>query len=174
MAESAVTVEELKTCTYCKETKPVIDFYKNGFRKDGSQIYNSWCKKCRLSLAKVTYREGNKYYSSILTKRSKSYRSFLSYLMSKAKRRTDKEFNLTLNFLDELYQKQEGKCALTGRQLSHIPGDKNTISIDRIDSRKGYTQDNVQLLAKEVNILKWNLTTDELLQFCKEILNHNV
>lgn len=41
---------ETKKCTQCGETKPVTDFYKNGFRR-GVQEYHCKCIACTLSPA---------------------------------------------------------------------------------------------------------------------------
>ena len=66
------------------------------------------------------------------------------------------EINITVKDLQFLYDKQEGKCALTGTSFSF---DKNNNwrtqpfvpSIDRIDSKKGYTKDNVRLVIWALN-----------------------
>jgi len=160
-----------KRCCHCKEEKQVTDFYKNGFKKDGSINYNSWCKSCRLKLSKVKYKEGNKYFLSVVERRSKTPRSYLSYLLSKAKKR--RECSITLDDLENLYNAQNGNCALTGRKMTYYPNDKNVMSIDRIDSSYGYTLDNVQLVCKEANILKWNLSKEDLIALCKEVIKHN-
>lgn len=44
------------------------------------------------------------------------------------------------------------------------------LSIDRIDSAKGYTRDNVQLVTMAANQMKNDLTIDELVGMCKRII----
>jgi hypothetical protein len=175
MAKTTSTVEvapHQKACSRCKEVKSLPeDFYQNGVKKDGSPKYASWCKPCRLSITKVRYREGNKYFLSIIDSRSKTPRAFLSYLRSKAKAR--KECSVTLDELEDIYNAQKGLCALTGRVMAYRPGEANVMSIDRIDPSKTYTKDNVQLVCREANVLKWNLTKDELIAICKEVVEHN-
>ena len=46
------------------------------------------------------------------------------------------------------------------------------ISPDRIDSSKGYTKDNIQFVCNRVNAMKNNMNTEELLYFCKKIVEH--
>jgi hypothetical protein len=46
------------------------------------------------------------------------------------------------------------------------------ISIDRIDSNKGYTKDNIQLVCAYVNIMKSDKSIEELKYFCQCILNN--
>lgn len=44
------------------------------------------------------------------------------------------------------------------------------LSIDRIDSSKGYTKDNVQLVTMAANQMKNDLTLDELIVMCSNIM----
>ena len=47
------------------------------------------------------------------------------------------------------------------------------LSLDRIDSSQGYTEDNVQLVCRIVNIMKNDLSVDEFVGWCKLIEVHN-
>jgi hypothetical protein len=83
-------------------------------------------------------------------------------------------FEITIEQVWELFQKQKGKCALSGVEI-HFPekstryGGDCTASLDRIDSSKGYTIDNVQWVHKIVNLMKMNLPQDEFIKWCKLI-----
>ena len=44
------------------------------------------------------------------------------------------------------------------------------LSPDRIDSSKGYTKDNLQFVCNRVNAMKNNMNTEELIYFCKKIM----
>ena len=69
------------------------------------------------------------------------------------------ECDITLDWAIERYNEQEGKCILSGLPLDTGPCDADTgrkrrpfrPSLDRIDSRGGYTQDNVRLVCSCVN-----------------------
>jgi hypothetical protein len=53
-----------------------------------------------------------------------------------------------------LWEKQKGLCALTGIPMTYkfYEGRVNTnLSVDRIDSAKGYSKDNVQLVCMAAN-----------------------
>ena len=168
MATPAWQRAEGKKCISCKEVKSTDDFYRNGFYVDGSPKFNSWCKKCRLEKTKSKYREDGLYIKSIVARRSKSPRSYLSYLLDKAKKR-NKEVDINLDYLEDIWNNQEGKCALTGDTMTHLVGGIDSVSIDRIDSRKGYIKGNIQLVKKKVNIAKSDMTYDEFLDICRKV-----
>lgn len=84
-----------------------------------------------------------------------------------------KRDGLTVALLVDLLQKQEGKCAVSGVEMTRFSGQGHVptnISIDRIDSSIGYTPDNVQLVCHIVNLMKHNLTTDQLIDWCRKIV----
>lgn len=47
------------------------------------------------------------------------------------------------------------------------------VSVDRIDSNKGYLKDNVQLVCMVINQMKSDLNLDELKYYCQEIIKNN-
>ncbi len=87
------------------------------------------------------------------------------------------EFNVTPEFLWNLYIEQYGKCALTGVDIVLINKIKRnnpdwsiiTASLDRINSDLGYVVGNVWWVHKTVNRLKNNYSLDELLYWCNLI-----
>ena len=86
----------------------------------------------------------------------------------------DRECTITLQDLKSLWEKQQGKCIYTNVTLT-LPTGTNKIcithqaSLDRIDSTKGYTLDNVQFISSCINLLKNKLTDLETKRFLKEI-----
>jgi hypothetical protein len=60
---------------------------------------------------------------------------------------------------------------------STIHGDKHgetTASLDRINSKKGYTKDNVQWVHKWINFMKQDLDEEEFITFCEAIVNYKL
>jgi hypothetical protein len=93
---------------------------------------------------------------------SRSPENFLAALLNK-KRRV--EYGLTKKDLISIYNKQNGLCAITKIPMTYnrLSGRTRTnISIDRIDNNKGYEADNIQLVCHIVNIMKTDMTMDEL------------
>lgn len=68
----------------------------------------------------------------------------------------------------QLFQSQGGQCALTGLPLTLIKG--GTASLDRIDSSKGYTIDNIQWVHKDINLMKNHFTQDYFVAMCKAVV----
>lgn len=82
------------------------------------------------------------------------------------------DFDIDIEFATELFHKQKGMCALSGVELITYPNNKTTASLDRIDSKKGYTKDNVQWVHKDVNRMKNAYDEDYFIDFCKKIASH--
>jgi hypothetical protein len=53
-------------------------------------------------------------------------------------------------------------------------GSRNSVSVDRIDSSKGYVLGNIALCMKQINIMKNDSTLGELFDFCESILNNKI
>lgn len=78
------------------------------------------------------------------------------------------EFNLTLEMITK--NPKWRYCALTGLPLKFIDNtDFYGASLDRIDSNKGYTEDNIRLICKGLNYMKNIHTDEELLNFFKDM-----
>lgn len=86
------------------------------------------------------------------------------------------ELAVTMQEAWDLFQKQEGKCALSGLPLD-FPKDRNphggTASLDRVDSEKGYTIDNVQWVHKDINRLKNVFDQSYFINLCKAVAKNN-
>jgi hypothetical protein len=82
-------------------------------------------------------------------------------------------FDITKEYLWELYLKQDKKCALSGVEIIMNPNRKlSTASLDRIESDKDYVENNVQWVHKIVNKMKMELSDQEFIKWCKLIANH--
>ena len=100
--------------------------------------------------------------------------SFWGEYKKQAKRR-NKIFLLTKDYMMNLWEQQDGKCAISG-EILFMPekareqrGPKCTASIDRIDNSKGYIEDNVQWVLKSVNRMRREYSMEEYIQVCKKV-----
>lgn len=99
-----------------------------------------------------------------------SPRGFLSAILRKTKRscrKRHKEFEIDLVDLVEVWQKQQEKCAISKVPLSFKVGDPFSASLDRIDSARGYTCDNIRLVCTWVSHAKWDYPVDVFISWCK-------
>jgi hypothetical protein len=84
-------------------------------------------------------------------------------------RKDGRENNLDKSFIMDLLTRQNYKCAVTGIPLTHTPDDLASASIDRIDSSKGHTKENVQLVCKFYNMGKGNHSDFEARAFIQKM-----
>lgn len=82
--------------------------------------------------------------------------------------------NITYEYLIDLWRKQRGLCAISNIPLAHILNDMCSISIDRIDSNRGYLIGNVQFVCKWVNYAKRNNTDREFIKVIHLVVKHNM
>lgn len=99
-------------------------------------------------------------------------RYFWSSLISNAQRRNI-EIDIDCEYIWRLFLKQNKKCALTGWDIKiNQKCSRNTASLDRIDSSKGYIEGNVQWLHKIVNKNKMDSKEIDFYKLCKDLYNY--
>jgi len=138
------TIMTVKKCSKCKQVKSIDEFHKDKQKKTGLA---SCCILCRKGYAKEN-RERITQYQRDLKKINPT-----SSLFYQAKHRAIKKnlsFDLTIEWLQERYT---GYCELTGIKFQQATKGKSPISpsIDRIDSSKGYTKDNIRIIIWALN-----------------------
>lgn len=85
--------------------------------------------------------------------------------------RTDEPFDLTTEFLEDLFDYQEGRCAWTAvKMTTEINSDRlRLVTLDRINNARGYTKDNVVLVCKAANQARGSSTPDEFASFIADV-----
>lgn len=162
--------EKLYICSVCKKYKTADHFNKCARNKHRNGL-NCTCKKCY----KEIYGRNRKQ-----VKESDSLDKLLKIRLHDAQVRAKKKnlfINITLDHLKKLWNKQNGKCALTNFLMTYylFNGKRNSynLSIDRIDPTKGYEIDNIQLVCSTANMIKGELDIKELNEFCCAIIKNN-
>lgn len=171
-----------KTCRACRvdyraKELPVDAVYKNAEGK--------WCSKCpsckdeqaytRMDHAKTSHASGwrckacasqDRAFSSTLTGYEGDIRLGWYRRFEKSAADRGLRWELSAQYLNSLWAQQDGRCALSGVQLDNKYATE-TVSIDRIDSDKGYVVGNVQLVHKVLNLMKRHMPDEEFVAWCK-------
>lgn len=183
-----------KKCKICKQIKSSADFYSMLGNSDGK---SHRCKECTKKQRKEHYEKNRdevrgkareKYWSDPEFYREKisagnrerhkrlsdDPRYRFSRLIDK-KRAADPECDLTLDYLMSLYERQNGRCVLTGRELTFgmaegQQADMNAASLDRIDQNGGYRIGNVRLITSQANIARHRFSDADLIAFCYDVI----
>ena len=171
--------ENKKYCPICKQAV-LLDLFSSNKKP--------YCKVCRNARDKK-YRIDNSVEHII---RQHNYdvkyaielgllfyvRRAVSWWKSSAKRRTI-PFDLTVDYIVDLYNSQDGKCYYTGRELIfNLPSNRNgfpsdaTPSLDRLIPEKGYTQGNVVWCLWLINRMKYELSESNFYSYISSIVRY--
>lgn len=88
---------------------------------------------------------------------------------------SEREFTIDQKYVYDIFIKQKRKCAISGLPIyfAQITKEKQTASLDRIDSTKGYIKGNVQWVHKDINKLKSNWVEKKFIDLCNLISKNN-
>lgn len=117
------------------------------------------CKKCHR-------RKSGKEHSSYkgLEFISKTYYTVAKHNAKNKKR----EFSISIEYLNNLLIIQNHKCKLSGLPIKIGNAvEETTASLDRIDSSKGYTENNIQWVHKDINHMKSDFKQSRFQELCK-------
>lgn len=156
----------LLKCHKCGKFLPVTEFGHSDHYKF-RDYHDARCRNCRTKRTN----EIKKEYSNDVALTKVLQMRFLA-----AKDRSIKKnipFDITKKYLKELWNKQNGKCAISGIEMTFEQCNGRTptnVSIDQINPNNGYTKGNIQLVCMAVNQMKSDLKIEELYDFCSAIL----
>lgn len=82
-------------------------------------------------------------------------------------------FQINITDIWDLFIKQNRLCNLSGLEIyfGKTNKDKTTASLDRIDSNKGYSLDNIQWIHRDINIMKNKFDQKYFINICNMITN---
>ncbi len=129
---------------------------RNKNRSSEISAYEKEYRKCNADKIQKTH---GKYLESI--------KGRMVHWKSGAKRR-GLEWSVTLEELESI----QLICHYTGVPLTKQRHSYYTVSLDRLDSEKGYTKDNVVFCCEFINRMKQELSYDQFIRACAKIGQH--
>ena len=159
---------DLLRCHKCGKFLPVSEFAKHQAYpyRDG---HDARCSKCRT-------RQSNDTKKKFSEEKALTHILQMRFLCAKERaKKKNLPFDLTKEYLKELWNKQNGKCAVSGIEMTYSLCEGRTptnVSIDQINPNNGYTKGNIQLVCMAVNQIKSDLQMDDVYRFCKAILEN--
>lgn len=155
-------------CHCCGEYKNIEEFSPNGGANPIRNNRRSICRECLTKRQK----EHNKELQND-TKLNKCLRWRWLGARDRSRRNKNIAFTITLEDIVTLWNKQNGKCAISGIEMTYELQKGRTptnVSIDKIDRTKGYVPENIQLVCMACNQMKSDMSEEELYSFCKNII----
>lgn len=164
-------------CSTCKvKFEKPLNEYKRRLKLGKTEFYCSLScsgksskNKDLLNEVRIPFKGGE---TKLVTEEQR-IRSSMKDFAKRIRNRKNKFFEeLDIEKMIEIWNSQNGKCKFTGVDLvlPHEEKYKSTshnykASIDRIDSSKPYTIDNIQFVSYSVNNLKHTMTEFEVMEF---------
>ena len=168
----------MKECRTCGEVKPLTDFpyqRKHGWRGTGAGNYRLDCKECVAAAARA-YRKTYTPQGGEAKRNRTVLESAIQARTQDAKIRAVKgglAFDITPEYMHELFVASGGKCALSGLPMELDKGSLGVLSIDQIEAGLGYTRGNVQWLRWDVNRAKGEMGTLQFIDLCRSVVRCN-
>ena len=177
----------MKTCNVCKESKSLGEFHYDKCQPDNRRRRCKECvaeydhnrKQTLISRDPTSYYKGQ--YKRTLSYMANSPRKALYSQLYAALKRVPTVNPVTVDELVDLFNKQQGKCALTGIELVWAGRHKdrenlgltrhNSMSIDRINQHEGYSLGNVRLVCSCVNSFRGRMSDDEMYKYAEALLS---
>ena len=145
--------------------------YLNYKSYHSAKTRNSVCKSCRTRIANASEKRNSKMQNNPAWKgyREIPYSWFSKYFERSNKKKVG---NITINDVYDLWIKQNKRCALSGVELDFVKTEKGiSASIDRIDSKGNYTIENIQLVHKDINLMKNAFDQVYFIDLCKKVVD---
>lgn len=176
-----------KRCIRCGEIKPITEFY---FRSDRPGKFKPECKPCYYiseKKSKSAHPETRAaYYRNNPEKLRqarratyqnirKDFRRCMTKSLDVRRRQCAKKgipFSIVADDVTNLFNAQNGLCALTNRPLSWggEGWERDTLSIDRLKAEKGYVPGNLRLVTYQANRARGEHSDEELFALCEAVL----
>lgn len=150
-----------RKCKVCLRILNIEDFEKRHDKK--GDFTRKVCRTC--------------HQEKRLSNFSNSPENFLRNLHTqlKSSRKDTHAWEIDYDYILQIWNNQNGKCALSGLDLMYHKGSGPTwfnVSIDRKNSNKDYVVGNIQLVCSAVNMMKQSMNDVDFIWWCKTITTY--
>ncbi|HKL44065.1 MAG TPA: hypothetical protein VJ892_02175 [Candidatus Absconditabacterales bacterium] len=171
--EAIVFGDELYECRKCGVKKHPKDFVIQRLDNPwvGKYRYLYECKECKRNR---TYKKRSDDRGTI-----EGALNIISKQLQQGAKKRDIKFEITVDDLLDMREKQDGKCYYTGYEMtygfvhynegSQSDKTKYQVSCDRLDNSIGYKRSNVVLCCTVANKMKNTMSEKEFYQICSDI-----
>ena len=166
--------QEIVKCNYCNKE----------FTKDSSEVKRNqklgrrnFCSRSCSSKTNETFRllprDGKHLNPLNKVDKFTGFREHLRRIKYRSK-----EVDLSLEDMLEIWNKQSGICIYSKVKLEkcnnrNVNNPIYSMSLDRIDSSKGYIKDNIQFISIAMNHMKNSMTHEQTLELIEILKNNN-
>lgn len=101
-------------------------------------------------------------------------RRFMTDMVAYIKRMCKKDSiacDIDLDHMCGVWERQNGRCALTGVLMTHTDKSLCGVRIDRINDKDGYIKGNVHLVCDGIKRMRKDMSVEEIKLFMQEIKN---
>lgn len=163
-----------------EECKRMIDLFEAGktivevaaLMERGVEGVIDRCKKLKVYKSYPGIRQFEQAKMNVLLGNPKRRYSYMLRLIRDRAKLKGYEYNLTMENLEQMYTHQNGRCYYSGIPMTFATHDESLASVDRVDSNRGYTVDNVVLTASIVNLMKRDLSVERFTELCGIVHGH--
>jgi hypothetical protein len=142
--------------------------YKNEKTYDAALKKGTMCPSCRTSQNNKSEKRNTKKENNPAWK---GYNEVPGKVLSRLKNgaiQRNIDFDLTIEEISDQYESQDRLCAFTGVPLKFGVD----ASVDRIDSQQGYEVNNIQIVHKDLNMMKKDMPNEVFIAWCKLVAQH--
>ncbi len=171
-----VSDDGMKLCKKCNDHKPATTEF---FLKDKKGYFYPYCRECKKEYLKsrknITPLTEEELYERKISKqkidRTKKWANYLVDSSRNSAKRCGREFDIDVDYILELYEKQNQKCYWFGIKLEPSTVSKYPAkpSIDRLDNNKGYVKGNVVISCMAANYGRNSCDAEVFESFCKQL-----
>jgi hypothetical protein len=151
-------IDKPHLCEKCGDTDVTNFYFKT----------KSLCKTCRLDQLRVKYNNGELYNCS--NKEWVTEENLIHIRVQAAKHRAKAkkfEFEITNEIIQNKLKQQNGRCYFSNVEITFKIYDLHCLSLDRIDSKIGYTVENTVIVTSFINQAKNSIDSEEFINELK-------